>query len=476
MDRRKKGSTFGRWTLVRSLDQRRHVWEARSDEGEQGAIKFLRERGRNFQQRFRDEIRGMRACQDIGGVLPLLDENLPEQPTEDDPIWMVSALAEPLDKKFEALDLPGAVELCLSLANTLSAMKNAHGISHRDIKPANIFWFEDKWCLGDFGLIDFPDKVELTPDHAKLGPLHYIAPEMLNTAGKADGFKADVYSLGKVLWKMASGQRYPIPGHHARDVPQTALSANVTGERVETLDALLDGMTHPDPGRRFDMQQVAKQLATWLAPAPHPTHAADLLPFAKRVEAFTEKRLAESRRHDLIRAKSAAARSRSFEQITPTINLIKDQLEKAKIGNVRIEPAHGVAATFFNRWVERQEDRDDYNGLWCYEYAVSAQIDTGENCCTIRSGINLCIPGSSVELHDIYSMVVAVAGHTVTNERLVGGEHRPFTELIWADQRQFTFGQPDEDVALAQLTSGLVAHLAPAVSALLSAMERAEET
>ena len=77
-----------------------------------------------------------------------------------------------------------------------------------------MFLLDEKWILGDFGLATFPDKPALTQEGRKLGPLHYLAPEMLNEPTTALGGPADVYSLGKTLWVAATGQRYPLPGEH----------------------------------------------------------------------------------------------------------------------------------------------------------------------------------------------------------------------------------------------------------------------
>jgi serine/threonine protein kinase len=83
--------------------------------------------------------------------------------------------------------------------------------AHRDIKPNNLYWHDGRWCLGDFGLAEFDDAESITRSDRKLGPAYYIAPEMLNNASSADGCAADVYSLGKTICVMATGQKYPLP-------------------------------------------------------------------------------------------------------------------------------------------------------------------------------------------------------------------------------------------------------------------------
>jgi len=150
-------------------------------------------------ERFKHEIDGMRGCEGIPGVIPLLDFNAPEKPSNTDPPWIVMGLATPLTVALgENAKLEQVVEACLEIAETLAAM-HAIGHSHRDIKPDNLFKFYGRWAIGDFGLIDFDGKAAVTAEGERLGPTFFIAPEMLNTAVTADGKAADVFSFAKTL-------------------------------------------------------------------------------------------------------------------------------------------------------------------------------------------------------------------------------------------------------------------------------------
>ena len=102
--------------------------------------------------RFRDEVEGMKKCQGLPGVLPLLDFSIPEQPTPDAPPWLLSPLAEPVDKiAGHGMTFIQAIELVRDVAVTLAAMHNRK-MSHRDVKPNNLFRFEERWVVGDLGL------------------------------------------------------------------------------------------------------------------------------------------------------------------------------------------------------------------------------------------------------------------------------------------------------------------------------------
>jgi serine/threonine protein kinase len=120
---------------------------------------------------------------------------------------VATPLTEVLEKETE---LAIVVDAVATFAETLIDLAGK-GISHRDIKPGNLFRFQDKWVIGDFGIADYPEKEALTEQGKKLGPLHFMAPEMLENPDTADGNLADVYSLAKTLWVLAAGQNFLHP-------------------------------------------------------------------------------------------------------------------------------------------------------------------------------------------------------------------------------------------------------------------------
>ena len=81
-----------------------------------------------------------------------------------------------------------------NIATTLAALA-AKGVSHRDIKPDNLFERDGRWLVGDFGLMAFPEKDFRTEHGRRLGPIHYMAPEMRQDADRAEPVPTDVWAL-----------------------------------------------------------------------------------------------------------------------------------------------------------------------------------------------------------------------------------------------------------------------------------------
>ncbi len=97
-------------------------------------------------------------------------------------------------------------------AQLLDAVSHVHaaGIVHRDLKPSNVLFAAD----GSLRLIDFGVSARVGSrgtlgaswEEDDVGTLAYTAPEQLHHPASAVHPAADVYSLGVLLYEMASGR------------------------------------------------------------------------------------------------------------------------------------------------------------------------------------------------------------------------------------------------------------------------------
>ncbi len=147
------------------------------------------------------------------------------------------------------------------------ALKSAHesGIIHRDIKPQNIMI--DKYGLAkvtDFGIARVSSNATITYTSSILGTVHYISPEQAK--GKIVDEKSDLYSLGAVMYEMATG-RVPFDADnsvgiavmHIQDKPRDARAINLS--LSDKLNSIIMKLLEKDPSNRY---LSAKDLITAL--------------------------------------------------------------------------------------------------------------------------------------------------------------------------------------------------------------------
>jgi serine/threonine protein kinase/N-acetylneuraminic acid mutarotase len=142
-----------------------------------------------------------------------------------------------------------------------SALDAAHerGLVHRDVKPANILVSgeddHEHVYLTDFGLTKrLGSAGSLTRTGAWVGTPDYVAPEQIQ-AGAVDG-RADIYSLGCVLYEMLAGEvAYPKDNDmaklwsHVQD--PCPLPSSRRPDLVKAFDDVVARATAKDPDDRF---------------------------------------------------------------------------------------------------------------------------------------------------------------------------------------------------------------------------------
>jgi len=212
------GLSVGPWTASEVLGRGGNatVWKAtRIGEPAPVALKVLNVTKTEHEsyKRFTREIGFLRDHQDVPGLLSLLYAHLPEQPSRADRAWLAMPVATPITEALAGEPLPTVVAAMAVIADTLARLQAEYNIAHRDIKPGNLYELNGSWLIGDFGLIALPDVESLTTNGRQVGPAHYTAYEMILDPANAEPHPADVYSLGKTLWVVATGQAWPPEGH-----------------------------------------------------------------------------------------------------------------------------------------------------------------------------------------------------------------------------------------------------------------------
>jgi eukaryotic-like serine/threonine-protein kinase len=129
------------------------------------------------------------------------------------------------------------------------------GVVHRDVKPANLMIQPDgNVKVVDFGVARLQSQSGHTQTGMVIGTFHYISPERL--LGKAADGRADIWSLGCILYLLLTG-RLPFPGddpatlHRVIREPHEPLSTQLSGY-PPALDHVIDRALAKDPDERYE--------------------------------------------------------------------------------------------------------------------------------------------------------------------------------------------------------------------------------
>lgn len=127
-----------------------------------------------------------------------------------------------------------SLEICLALTTAVEHL-HKHGLIHRDIKPANAIFLNGLPKLADIGLVTETDRTM-----SFVGTEGYLPPEGPGSV------QADIYSLGKTLYEVATGKdRLEFP-----DLPTLTGSPSEEAQLFELNEVLLKAC-HPEKEGRY---------------------------------------------------------------------------------------------------------------------------------------------------------------------------------------------------------------------------------
>ena len=172
------------------------------------------------------------------------------------------------------------------------ALQYAHdkGVVHRDIKPSNILLPKPDWpLLTDFGLAKIVGGSQLTQSGTVAGTPAYMSPEQ-GRGEKVDS-RSDIYSLGIVLYEMATGV---VPFH--AETPMAVVVKHIIDplplprsknpELPETIERVILKALSKDPADRFqEAGEMGKALDE--AVAGLPTGVAEAVPAVPAAQVTT---------------------------------------------------------------------------------------------------------------------------------------------------------------------------------------------
>ena len=233
------------------------------------AVKILKAKARSVDRtRFKREIRILADLRHPG-VVHYVDHGI----SDEQQLFLVMEWLEGTDLATRLasgqIGLRDGVEIVRRAAQAMAAV-HARGIVHRDLKPSNIFIIRKGRShaikLIDFGMVKIPDPDDYyTQRGTFLGTPWFIAPEQAK--GHEVDARADVYSLGAVLFRLVTG-RNALESRHLiaylgrlvlEDAPR---ASSIRPDVPEELDELLARLLKRAPNERpADAGELSRLLA-----------------------------------------------------------------------------------------------------------------------------------------------------------------------------------------------------------------------
>ena len=189
--------------------------------------------------------------------------------------------------------------VAIQIASALAHAHN-HNIVHRDIKPQNILVTANGVIkVTDFGIAKAVGSKTITVANNTMGSVHYFSPEQAK--GGYVSFKSDIYSLGLVMFEMATG-KLPFDG----DTPVSVA--------IKQINEFLPDMKEINPNVSDKLQKIVSRATE---------------KFASRRYGSTEELENDLKRAIVNQVEDDSQQEFDMQQ-SPTIQLTSDDIAKIK--------------------------------------------------------------------------------------------------------------------------------------------------
>ena len=244
-----------------------------------------------------------------------------------------------------------------------------HGILHRDIKPANIMLSRQGAVkLMDFGIAQDKNYEDLTEIGTGIGTPSYMSPEQI--VGDRLDARSDIFSLGIVLYQMATGRKPFVEDDQQTVMQKIRLEPHQSARKVNpeiprVLDRIIEKCLDKEADDRFgSAQALVMALEKFLAKHVEMNYHARLVLFLrdqKIIPAYEANeylnptlggRLVTVRPADIVHQRVVRRGLVFHGIILAVITLMVGLIHLAPIGSVPViaPPATGYVRVIVNPW------------------------------------------------------------------------------------------------------------------------------